>query len=328
MARYGDADEAVATLAANQHGAVARWQALEEGLSPKALRVRVQAGRLRYVHGARVYLVQGWPETTERTVAAAVLACGAAAFASHSTAATLHAMAAPPQARVEVTVPLGRFLVVDGVRLHRSGLLVERDVTTVAGIAVATPERTIVDLSGRLPDRQLQRLADDAVSRRITNIARLASCAGRLPSAPGRSAKKMRAVIDALVRAGGVRESHLEDFVYESIGRFGLPLPVCQHPEVFNGRDCRIDQCYPESRIALEADGFDAHRGRAQFDNDRIRGNDITLAGYTLLRFTSAFTDWRIASTVATALGLAVPPKPEHELTFAEWSRVCSEQAP
>jgi hypothetical protein len=41
-----------------------------------------------------------------------------------------------------------------------------------------------------------------------------------------------------------------------------------------------------------------------------------------LLRFTSRSTDWRIAATVAEALSLPTPPKPEHEGTFERWLRV------
>jgi hypothetical protein len=71
-------------------------------------------------------------------------------------------------------------------------------------------------------------------------------------------------------------------------------------------------------------DGFEYHTGRAAFDRDRTRGNDIALAGYLVLRITAAFTDWQIAKTVADALGLAAPARPDRELTFAAWRGVWS----
>jgi hypothetical protein len=40
------------------------------------------------------------------------------------------------------------------------------------------------------------------------------------------------------------------------------------------------------------------------------------------LRFTSASSDWRIAATVAEALRLPPPARPDRELTFAAWNCV------
>jgi hypothetical protein len=194
----------------------------------------------------------------------------------------------PPQARPEVTVALERTPRIAGVRLHRSGLLVERDVT---------------------------------------EIDRIPATATRLGRAPGRSPRKLQPLIDARIASGGDRESHVEDFVYEAIRRFALPLPLCQHWIDVNGRRYRLDMAYDDAKVAIEVDGFDPHRGRNSFDGDRARGNDITLAGYTLLRFTSASTDWRIATTIAEALRMPRPTRPDHELTFAAWSRVCADRA-
>jgi hypothetical protein len=71
--------------------------------------------------------------------------------------------------------------------------------------------------------------------------------------------------------------------------------------------------------LALEAQGFDAHGRRAQFDADALRGNELQLAGFRVLEFTSAFTDRQIAQQVAEALGLPQPPIVGETLTFAAW---------
>ena len=46
------------------------------------------------------------------------------------------------------------------------------------------------------------------------------------------------------------------------------------------------------------------------------------VAGWRVLEFTSAFTDWQIATQVARALGLEPPAMQGNALTFAEWKRL------
>lgn len=50
----------------------------------------------------------------------------------------------------------------------------------------------------------------------------------------------------------------------------------------------RVDLTYPERRLALEADGYRYHSGRAAWGRDLARGNGLLLAGWRVLRFTSA----------------------------------------
>ncbi len=67
----------------------------------------------------------------------------------------------------------------------------------------------------------------------------------------------------------------------------GLPRPVQQHRVVVDGRNLRLDAAYPDLGIAIEYDGWDAHRTRTRFDSDRARGNDLEIRGWMVLRFTS-----------------------------------------
>jgi len=116
-------------------------------------------------------------------------------------------------------------------------------------------------------------------------------------------------------------ESLLEDFVYEAIARFGLPMPVPQHRVTVEGRERRIDLCYPEQMCALEAKGFDRRRDRERFGEDALRENELLILGWSVLTFTSAFSDWKIASQVARQVGLPVPARPRRVLSFMEWAR-------
>jgi hypothetical protein len=118
-----------------------------------------------------------------------------------------------------------------------------------------------------------------------------------------------------------LRESDLEDYVFDALRRYHIPLPVPQHSVELNGRVRRIDHCYPEARLAVEAAGFAYHGMRHRFDDDALRGNELELAHFRLLVFTSNFDDWTIASQVAAALGLPHPAKPADVWTYAQWQR-------
>jgi hypothetical protein len=188
------------------------------------------------------------------------------------------------------------------------------------GIPLSTPERSIVDVSSRFDVRILGRLVDEALRRRITTVLRLQRATDRLAPAPGRSAKKMNLVLQQRDGSVADRESVLEDFVFDALVRFNVPLPVPQFRVMVGGRERWIDLCYPSRCLALEAQGFETHGLRHRFDDDALRGNELQLAGFRVLEFTSAFTDWQIASQVARAVAIEVPPRPPIPLTFAEWT--------
>src|SRR3954470_8884017 len=75
-------ERAIAALAEIQHGAVALYQLIALGLSERAVRHRVAAGRLHRIHRG-VYAVGHPLLTREGRFMAAVLACGAGAVLSH-----------------------------------------------------------------------------------------------------------------------------------------------------------------------------------------------------------------------------------------------------
>jgi very-short-patch-repair endonuclease len=94
---------------------------------------------------------------------------------------------------------------------------------------------------------------------------------------------------------------------------------VAQHRVTVRGRERRIDLCYPDLKVALEAEGFDHFRLRERHDSDALRGNALKLAGFLVLEFTTAFSDWEIARDVAEAIGHPVPTRPARAISFEEW---------
>ncbi len=315
--------EVVGALQARQLGLVSVRQAIATGVPETFLRSELRAGRLRRVRRG-VFVAVGAPVTYEQTVLAAVLAVagGAIAVASHETAAHLDGLPLAKQGRpgLEVTTVLGHQSSIDGVRVHRTGHLSDFDVKHVGPIPVTTASRTIVDLSMRLDRGALGRLADEALHRRLTSLGMLQRQALRLRSAPGRSMYRVLALVVA--RTGeDASESLLESYALAALRRFGVRMPTAQHPVRGRTRRRRIDLAYPIEKVAIEALGYQYHGRRSRFDEDAVRNNELVKAGYTLLFVTSTMTDWEVAALVAEAIGDEVPPRPDVELTFAEWRR-------
>jgi very-short-patch-repair endonuclease len=302
-------DAAASALAARQHALLAVRQLRELGFSQDMVRTRIVTGRYERVRRG-VVAIAGVPPSYEQAVLSAVLAAGLTAAASHFTATKLRALPTPDHDRIEITTVLERQPRLPGVWAHRSGLLVDNDRTEVGGIPVHSVERTIADLSGRLTPTELATLLDESLRRRLTSLRRLWWVHGRLPLAPGRNPSRLESLLCSRTPEYELLESELEERVYEAIRAAGLPLPVPQHQIVVGGRRRRLDFAYPEARVALEIDGFEWHSSRQAFDDDRLRGNEIALAGYVSLHFTSATSNDQIVAQVRRALEHPFVQKP------------------
>jgi hypothetical protein len=305
-------------LGARQLGLVTYGQLRAACCTPRQVLGMVARGELLETR-AHVYVAAGAPRTHEQDVMAAVLAAGKTAFASHETAAHIWQLPLPQPAALEITVVIERWARLKGVRVHRSGLLVDLDVMIPAAIPVSSPERTIVDLSSRLSLNALGRMTDDAVRRRLTSLGRIQRTVERLGRAPGRSPKKVAEMLARRIPGVEQRDSDLEDFAFDALRRFALPLPVPQYEVAVRGHKRRLDLAYPSAAVMLDVLGYDYHRMRERFDDDCGRRNELRDAGWRIVEVTSAFTDWRIACEVARALGRPRPARAADPVMFLEW---------
>ena len=249
-----------------------------------------------------------------------MLSAGVGAHASHETAARLWELPLPHPALLEITTADTRRPIVPGARMHRTTNTEPMDVTTLRGVPVvrATPcHLQPVDPVQRRSDRTDDRRRSPTEDHALDDLAEIVE---RLRPANGRSRRKMRIVLERRLPGVEDRESDLEDFVLAAIVRFDLPMPAAQLPIDFDGQRRRIDLCYENEWLALEAKGFRWYKERTEFDRDALRGNELQLAGFRVLSFTSAFTDLDIARQIAAALQLP-PPAELPPRTFADWQR-------
>ncbi len=293
--------ELVYALMRRQYGLITREQALQCGLTPQQIAWLLTKGRWRLVR-PDVYEIAGTPATWEQAVLAAVLAGGDGVVASHGSAGRLRALKRVDDAGLEVVSPLGRHKRLDGVVGHRSGALFDSDLTSYRGIPTTTVARTLIDVSGRLTERQLGQAIDDALRRRILDLEDLRRTAGRLGSAPGRSMRKVHRALGLRIPGYDPLDSDLETRVLRVIAIAGLPVPRQQHPIVLAGIEVHLDLAYPDARLAIELDGWEWHHNRSAFDDDRWRDVELVKLRWMNLRLTATMSDQAIVDVIGAAL--------------------------
>ena len=267
-------DEAIARVAARQHGVVTRRQLLDAGLLSSGIAVRLEAGRIHRVHRG-VYAVGHSKLGNEGVWMAAVLACGDGAVLSHQSAAELWGIrrrdrrpmeAGGQPSAIHVTVPrTSGMRRRRGIALHRSSTLTANQCSRRDGIPVTTPARTLADLQPILSRAEFGAALREAEFLRLPIGDRFSSDGGR---------------------------TELESRFLSLCRRHRLPKPeVNVKVDRFE-----VDFLWRDQRLIVEVDGWDSHRTRSAFEEDRARDARLTVLGYEVLRFT-----WRqVTADVAT----------------------------
>jgi very-short-patch-repair endonuclease len=260
-----------------------------------------QLRHLDIVRSSRnTYLPAAIADDIRARVTAVLLGAPPCAVISHLTAASLWGLRiplVPEDGRVHLTVPPSTRIRSRADRQVHCAALAEWQVVRRGGVPRTSPGRTWRDLAAGLPAAALLAVTDQMLARRYPREAfqRLLDEGRGLRGI--RAARRVLAVADPL--AGSPMESVLRWMIHEA----GLPAPVLQHTVrgprgEFIGR---VDLAWPERRVLVEFDG-DIHRERNVFVNDVRRQNGLVLAGWVVLRFTSADVRGRPAWVLATIL--------------------------
>jgi hypothetical protein len=270
----GAVERAIALVVGRQHGYITRAQLLALGLSRRAIQDRIQTARLIRVH-AGVYAVGYVNRMPVARACAAVLACGERAALSHGSAATLWGFNKYWDEPFEVTVA-GSQRRRAGIRIHRSRVLLRRDVTMQLGIRVTSPARTALDVAPGLTDRRLPRVVNDGLRGPHLHLDDLADVLRRNPTHPG-TQRLLHFVGDHVPT-----NSPLEDDFVAFAKRYGLPVPVT-NIYLFG---YEIDVFYPRERVIIEVDSHGYHSDRHSFERDRERDVVMLAADILTVRIT------------------------------------------
>jgi hypothetical protein len=198
------------------------------------------------------------------------LACGADAVLSHDSAAALWGIRTWP-AQPEVTAPQGRRR--PGIRTHRTETLTRTDIRRHRNLRVTSPSRTILDIQGRLSDRQLVRAVNDLRLHQHlgpTELERLLKASARVSR-----------LIDP---AQNPTRSGKEDAFVAFCRRHGLPTPTT-NAKLFGHE---VDALFAAEKVIVEIDHWDTHNSYKSFESDRERDAVAAEHGYLTVRVTTA----------------------------------------
>jgi very-short-patch-repair endonuclease len=210
---------------------------------------------------------------------AALLACGERSAISHSSAAFLWQIlpgASRPQP-IELTVLGNTHRGREGLRIHRTRVLAEEDVTERDGIRLITAARTLLAVASGSGPRSLEGPLRRALDLRLTTTDELV---GLLAAHPGcRGAPVLRALLG---REPTATDSEAEVRLLDLIRRAQLPPP--KTGVAIRGH--KLDFCWVKERFAVEVDGFAHHSSRTMFERDRARDADLLAEGMRVMRVT------------------------------------------
>jgi very-short-patch-repair endonuclease len=105
---------------------------------------------------------------------------------------------------------------------------------------------------------------------------------------PGkRGSRTVRAALERLKdEPPGRKRSRLEERFAPFLRRHQLPLPRFNEWFVFGAKRHQVDCHWPGTNRIVELDGWEGHRTRSAFRDDRERDRRLTAAGYTVTRLT------------------------------------------
>jgi hypothetical protein len=276
-------DVLISRLAERQHGVVSLPQLQLLGLSGRAVRDRVAAGRLTRIHRG-VYAVGHGRLTIRGYWMAAVLAYGPGAVLSHRSAAALHGIRPDNRPKSDVTVPSPSARPRPRIVIHRSTTLQPADITTIDGIPCTSLARTLLDLADDVDRAGMESAVSQADVRGIFDLGAVKEVLSR---ATGRRGARVLQSVLAEYDGPTLTEKELEARFLALCRAASLPKPeVNAWITLEDGIAYKIDFLWRAERLAVETDGWGSHGTRKAFEDDRRRDRRLCLAGLDVVRFT------------------------------------------
>ncbi len=249
-------------------------------MSTSAIDRAIASGRLIRLHPS-VYAVGHAALRPDAHRLAAVLAAGPGAVLSHTSAAAAWGLLTDHRPRIDVTIPRARGRALPGLSVHRNRLH-PADRAVIGGVPVTSVARTLLDVAATRPPRILERALERAEELRRFDLAEVDACLERHRGRRG--AGRLRAAIaDARPADPRTLRSWLERAVLALIDEHGLPRPAVN----LDLHGWEVDLHWPRQRVAVELDGWGAHRTRARFERDHARDLDLEANGWRVVRISA-----------------------------------------
>ncbi|HEX7279602.1 MAG TPA: DUF559 domain-containing protein [Solirubrobacterales bacterium] len=235
---------------------------------------------------------------------AAVLASGPEAVLSHWSAAALWAIRPNSRERIDVTVP----------HRSRSGDLIRRHISPVPdderavkeGIPVTSAPRTIFDLAAAEPLDVVENLLREMERLELRDRLSLRDLLDRHPGRRG--ARKVRSALERLKEEpAGSKRSKLEERFAPFLRHHHLPLPRFNDWIMVGNKRYKVDCHWPGPGQIVELDGWQSHKTRTAFREDRARDRRLRVAGYSVTHITWNQLDDEAEAVAADLRALLLP---------------------
>jgi hypothetical protein len=220
---------------------------------------------------------------------------------SHRTAAALHGLAivgTPGPTHLTAAPGLLRPRRTTDLRISTARLPVHH-ITTIHGLPVTTPARTVLDLARSSPYRDGVVVAESALRQARTERGELDRLLIDCWTWPG-----VRRAAQVVAFAGDRSDSALESVCRVVFAAAGLPAPE-QQALLVDERDgwfARVDFLWERHRTVVEADGRGKYGRPADLWAEKLRQERIEELGYCVLRVTWAQATRQPTATVARVL--------------------------
>jgi very-short-patch-repair endonuclease len=238
---------------------------------------------------------------------AAVLASGPNAVLSHHSAAALWGIRPSSRSIIDVTDPV-KSRSWDGIRRHHKALPPD-EVTVKEGIPVTTVPRTIFDLAASEPLDVVKAMLREAEFLELHDRLSLWDLVERYPGRRG--IRKVKIALGALKdEPADERKSLFEERFIPFLRHHHLPRPRFNDWILAGEKRFQVDCLWPDQRQIVELDGWQGHKTRTAFREDRARDRKLRVAGYGVTRLTWNQLEDEPESVAADLRALLTRPAP------------------
>lgn len=271
--------------ASDAFGLTTREELRATGISARSVQRLVRNGQLERITHQLFRLGAVRPTRLQEIATACRSLKGATA--SHGTAAELHRFRYLPfDNQIHVIIPRGGTRISNLAVVHQRELCSNLREVRPDGIPVTSAAATLMELAGSLSSTRFDRVAEDALDRRLTTLDEVDALIELTQSRGRRGIDPLRAWFERR-SCQPVTESELERAFLRFCTRFDIEVPETQvllHDDaVVVGR---IDALFRRKRVAVELDGRAGHQQISDFERDRLRDQRLVAAGWIPLRIT------------------------------------------
>ncbi len=235
-----------------------------------------------------VYRSTAFPQTLAQRLLAATMSAGPGSAVSHRSATASWGVDRFECALAEISIPASRQPRLRDVVVHRSSDLAPIDVTSLGGLPITTPARTLVDLGAVSRPWLVSRALEQWLRDGLVTVAEVRSTLEAVARRGRSGAGVLREVLDTRALRFDVSDSQAEVVLAEALRAHGAPPPVFHHQIRIGHEVFEVDFAYPEAMLVIEVDGYGPHTDPQRFDEDCRRQNLIVDVGYMVRRYSAA----------------------------------------